>query len=67
MLKNKLSKKPIIKTNYMIVIEFEDVLKNVLNIKNRNDFMNNDNWGKFYTNKNIVFSQKYRNSILEYK
>ena len=56
MLKNKLSKKPIIKTNYMIVTEFEDVLKNVLNIKNRNDFMNNDNWGKFYTNKNIVFS-----------
>ena len=56
MLKNKLSKKPIIKTNYMIITEFEDVLKNVLNIKNRNDFMNNDNWSKFYTNKNMLFS-----------
>ena len=48
MVKTKLNK---IKTNYMIITEFEDVLKNVLNIKNRNDFMNKDNWCKFYTNK----------------
>ena len=67
MLKQKLNKKTTIKINYMIVTEFEDVLKNVLNIKNRNDFMNNNNWSKFYTNKNMLFSYKYRNSILEYK
>tara|TARA_B100000780_G_scaffold260011_1_gene211421 strand:- start:7804 stop:7974 length:171 start_codon:yes stop_codon:yes gene_type:complete len=56
MLKQKLNKKTTIKINYMIVTEFEDVLKNVLNIKNRNDFMNNNNWSKFYTNKNMLFS-----------
>jgi hypothetical protein len=50
MLKIKINKKPIIKTNYMIVTEFEYVLKSILKIKNRNDFMNNNNWSKFYTN-----------------